>query len=139
MSAVLDDAERSALLESLAAARTGFGLDAAGTGVHRRSPTCGDSVTVRVDVVAGRIESLRWEGHGCVVSTAAAGALAAAAAGLTVAQFHELALRYRASVLPDAAPLAVGDLDAFAGIGRFPLRAGCATLAWDAALEALPD
>jgi NifU-like protein involved in Fe-S cluster formation len=30
-----------------------------------------------------------------------------------------------------------GDLEAFAGIGRFPLRARCATLAWRAAQTAL--
>ena len=43
---------------------------------------------------------------------------------------------YLASVAPGA-PVVPGELEPFAGIGRFPLRARCATLAWRAARTAL--
>ncbi len=137
----LDETERAAVIEQLAKSRRGFGLDEAPVSAfeaHRRSPTCGDEFTVRVLVVDDRIESLHWEGHGCVVSTAAASALAGLAPGLSSAEFAVIAVRYLAAVHADGVPdSAFGDAEVFSGIGRYPLRAGCASLSWRAALEAL--
>lgn len=137
---MLSDPERAALIEELARSREGEGaLDAIhGVEAHRRSPACGDEFTVGVVLDDGRIADLRWTGHGCTVSTAAAAALAATAPGLDVPGFRALAERYLATLDPAADPDAsLGDLEAFTGIGRFPLRAGCASLAWRAALDAL--
>jgi nitrogen fixation NifU-like protein len=135
---MLEAAERAALLEELARARTGEGLPEHGAEAHRRSPACGDEVTVRLGLDGDRIARLGWTGHGCTVSTAAASALAASAAGLGIPEFRALADRYLATLDPSAEPdPELGDLEAFAGIGRYPLRAGCASLAWRAALDAL--
>ena len=120
----LTDAERSSLLEERARLAVGRGLGPGAEG-HRRSPTCGDEFTVHVGDV------ITWEGHGCVVSTAAASALGS----LTPAELVEVAPRYLASVDPDGEPL--DGFEEFAGIGRFPLRGGCATIAWRAALDAV--
>lgn len=135
---MLTDAERATLIEELARARTGEGLPDAGRDVHRRSPACGDEVTVRLHLDGDRIVRLGWTGHGCTVSTAAVSALAAAADGLGIPEFRALADRYLASLDAAAEPdPRLGDLEAFTGIGRFPLRAGCASLAWRAALDVL--
>jgi nitrogen fixation NifU-like protein len=136
---MLAEPDRAALIEELAKARVGGGLgDAPGAEAHRQSPACGDEVTVRMVVDGDVIAALRWDGHGCVVSTAAASALAAATPGLTPAAFRALADRYLATLDADATPdPALGDLEVFAGIGRYPLRAGCASLAWRAALDAV--
>jgi nitrogen fixation NifU-like protein len=136
---VLADADRAVLIEELAAARVGAGLgDTPGLEAHRRSPACGDDVRVRLVLSGSEITELRWEGHGCVVSTAAASALAGVAPGLAVADFEALTARYLATLEAGAPPdPGLGDLEAFAGIGRYPLRAGCASLAWRAALDAV--
>lgn len=136
---MLAEADRAALLEELARSRPGFGLgDAPGPEAHRRSPACGDEVTVRVVLDGARIAALRWTGHGCTVSTAASGALSVAAEGRDAAGFRALADRYLATLDAGAEPdPALVDLEAFARIGRYPLRAGCASLAWRAALDAL--
>jgi nitrogen fixation protein NifU and related proteins len=136
---MLAEADRAELIEQFASARVGHGLgDSPGVEAHRRSPACGDDVTVRVVVEGTRIADLRWEGHGCVVSTAAASALAATASGLVLDEFRALAERYLLTLDAEAPPdPELGDLEAFAGIGRYPLRAGCASLAWRAALEAV--
>ena len=138
---VLAEPDRAALLEELAKTRVGAGLgDVPGLEAHRRSPACGDEVTVRLVLDGESIESLRWDGHGCVVSTAAASALSSVATGVSVAEFHALSTRYLETLDADAAPdPELGDLEVFAGIGRYPLRAGCASLAWRAALEALGE
>lgn len=134
----LDETERAAVIEQLARSRSGFGLVTGLPSAHRRSPSCGDEFTVQLDVRDDTIRSLHWEGHGCVVSTAAASALAGLAVGLTPEDFTALAARYLDAVQVDGAPdPAFGDAEAFAGIGRYPLRAGCASLAWRAALDAL--
>ncbi len=138
---MLAEADRSALIEELANTRVGAGLgDVRGLEAHRRSPACGDEVTVRLVFDGDAIGALRWEGHGCVVSTAAASALSAAVPGLDVAGFRGLADRYLATLDADAsADPSLEDLEAFAGIGRYPLRAGCASLGWRAALDALAE
>lgn len=136
----MDDAERAAVLEALAGERFGHDLsllDEQPFTAHRRSPTCGDDVTVRIELDGDTIRALHWRGHGCVMSQAAASALAAVAPGRDVCAFGALASDYLASVQPDGTPVEVGELAVFAGVGRFPLRAGCATLAWRAALDAL--
>ena len=133
----LVEAERAALIEELATSRFGAGLgDVPGREAHRRSPACGDEVTVRIVLDGDVIGTLRWDGHGCVVSTAAASALSVVAGGLSLDAFRARADRYLATLDAGATPdPGLGDLEAFAGIGRYPLRAGCASLAWRAALD----
>ncbi|HWR85211.1 MAG TPA: iron-sulfur cluster assembly scaffold protein [Rhodoglobus sp.] len=119
---------RQLVIEDLHRARHGHGLAADFDGEGSEfSPSCGDAVTVRLSG-----ESFTWEGNGCTVSMAAASALGT----FTLADFERLREAYLASVLPDGEPVE-GDLAAFAGIGRFPLRARCATLAWRAAETAV--
>ena len=141
MTEALSETDRAAVIEQLAKSRHGFGLkDAAASTLeaHRRSPSCGDEFTVQLRVADDVITALSWEGHGCAVSTAAASALAGLASGLSSAAFRALAARYFEAVQADGLPEAsFGDAEVFAGIGRYPLRAGCASLAWRAALDAL--
>lgn len=138
MTETLPDTERAAIIEELARSRFGAGLSGAGRSARRRSPVCGDEVTVEVTVTDAAIQALRWDGHGCVVSTAASALLAELAVGVAAADFPALAARYLESVEVDGQPVPeLGDAEVFAGIGRFPLRAGCASLAWRAALDAL--
>jgi len=133
----LTEAERVQLIEELHRVKHGFGLasdfDVSG---FRRTPSCGDEVTVRLSLDGARITAFSWEGHGCTVSMAAASALGGLAVG--VEDFAALAERYFATVAADGvADPSLGDAEAFVGVGRFPLRAGCASLAWRATLEAL--
>jgi nitrogen fixation protein NifU and related proteins len=124
----MDDRMRQLVIEDLHRARHGHGLAEPFDGEGSEfSPSCGDAVTVRV-----ADGSFSWEGNGCTVSMAAASALAT----LSVDDFERIEQRYLASVLPGGRPVA-GDLAAFAGMGRFPLRARCATLAWAAARTAV--
>ena len=132
--------------------RTGEGLAAPDPGhgsgeSHQYNPTCGDEITVRVELAAGPegaepvVERLSWAGEGCSISMAAASVLAETAPGMTraelrelIAQFRDL-LRSRGTVVPDEEVL--GDAAAFAGVSRFVARVKCAMLGWVAAEEAL--
>lgn len=133
---------REQLIIDLDRSRSGAG-DVGDDAVTLTSPTCGDQVSVEVEHDGGVIRSLTWCGHGCTVSMASASALAAIVAGMTLDEFAaskaEFGELVRGPSLPDDElddhPL--GDAVAFAGIGHLPLRAGCATLAWEATAEAL--
>jgi len=136
----LSEAERAELIEELASARHGHGLPPEATHrASRRSRTCGDAYEVGLVMEGDRVIRLGWEGHGCVVSTAAASTLASLAPGRTAEELRDLVARHLAAVEPGAEPdpLLGEDAALFAGIGRLPLRAGCATIAWRAALDAL--
>ncbi|MCU1515165.1 MAG: system NifU family Fe-S cluster assembly protein [Microbacteriaceae bacterium] len=132
----LSESERMQLIEELHSAKHGFGLAGVFDGEsQRRTPSCGDEVTVRVSATNGVISALSWHGHGCTVSMASASALATVAIG---ADLPALAAVFFESVTPDGQPdESLGDAEAFVGVGRFPLRATCAALAWRAALDAL--
>ncbi|MCM3486841.1 Fe-S cluster assembly sulfur transfer protein SufU [Kocuria rosea] len=132
--------------------RTGEGLAAPAPGhaageSHQYNPTCGDEITVRVELTPAPecaepvVRRIGWEGAGCSISMAAASVLAETAPGLTRAEllgligaFREL-LRSRGTVEPDEELL--GDAAAFAGVSRFAARVKCAMLGWVAAEEAL--
>lgn len=113
--------------------------------VQRVNPACGDRVTLRVTVralVDGDIVSgVEWEGRGCEVSQASASMLADALPGTSLADAKERIRSFiefvRQQHDAEHAPEGIGDAVALAGVGRFPLRGTCATLAWHAALDAL--
>ncbi len=130
--------------------RSGQGLAAPAAGhacgeSHQHNPTCGDEITVRVELAPGGtepvVERVSWEGQGCSISLAAASVLVEAAPGLTRTQARELVeafrtlLRSRGTGEPDVELL--GDAAAFAGVSRFAARVKCAMLGWVAVEEAL--
>ena len=130
---MLSDQERSILLEELAK-RPQRPLEVFTHEATARTLSCGDEVTVRLRVVGSEIQEIGWSGHGCTVSMAATAALSGLAP-MSVPEFPKLQERYTASVNGGAA--LDDDLEPFAGIGRFPLRAQCSTLAWRALAAAL--
>ncbi len=138
MTEALTEREREQLIEQLYRQRAGFGLatrfDAE---AHERSRSCGDEVTVRLSLTDRAIIGYSWEGHGCAVSMASAASLSTL---VPLHDFDALAQRFFAMVAAGGEPdERFGDAEAFAGIGRFPLRAGCASLAWRAVLSALAE
>jgi nitrogen fixation NifU-like protein len=108
---------------------------------HHVNPTCGDEVTIRVDVADDRITDVSYEGVGCSISQASASVLHETMVGLPVIEalarhdaFAALMVG-RGQVEPDEDVL--GDAVAFAGVARYPARVKCALLSWMAFKDAL--
>ena len=58
---------------------------------HDLNPLCGDDLTVKLAVGSDeRIEGVRFEGHGCAISQAAASMTSDEVKGMTVSQLREL-------------------------------------------------
>ncbi|HCT76963.1 MAG TPA: SUF system NifU family Fe-S cluster assembly protein [Micromonosporaceae bacterium] len=109
--------------------------------VHHVNPTCGDEVTLRVQLEGDKLIDISYEGHGCSISQASASVVHELLIGRTVedafkvhASFVELMLG-KGQIVPDEDVL--GDAVAFAGVAKYPARVKCALLSWMALKDAV--
>lgn len=105
------------------------------------NPLCGDRVTIQIILRDGVIEDIRFDGSGCAISTASASLMSEAVRGKTVEEAKALASRFQHLVKGEGAAddASLGKLEAFSGVGRFPARVKCATLAWHTLAAAFED
>ncbi len=117
--------------------------------VHHVNPTCGDELTLRVEVDmsngAAVVQDVSYEAQGCSISQAATSVMSELVVGETLddalttqSAFLEM-MQSRGKVEPDEEVL--GDAIAFAGVAQYPARIKCALLSWmafkDAAAQAV--
>ena len=117
-------------------------LDGATCSAEGRNPLCGDEVKVELKVAGDEIEDAHFTASGCAVSRASASIMTQAVKGKSraeaerlFAQFHELVTgRFK----PDADEArAMGEMAAFGGVSRFPVRVKCASMPWHTLQAAL--
>jgi nitrogen fixation NifU-like protein len=117
-------------------------LDEANHRAEGRNPDCGDEVVVELRVVDERIADVRFTSAGCAVSRAAASIMTQSVKGKSredvdrlFTQFHDLVTgKLRPS---EQEARALGELAAFAGVSRFPIRVKCASMPWHVLQAAL--
>ena len=102
--------------------------------VHHVNPTCGDEVTLRVQVQNGTVTDVSYDGQGCSISQASTSVMTDLVIGQPVdaaldkaEAFLEL-MQSRGTIEPDEDVLEDGI--AFAGVSRYPARVKCALLGW---------
>lgn len=113
--------------------------------VHHINPTCGDEVTLRVQLSGqGRsavIEDVSYDAAGCSISTASTSVLTDEVTGKSVEQaLTSFAAMRRMLTSKGADPGdedEIGDGVAFAGVSKYPARVKCALLGWMAFTAAL--
>lgn len=114
---------------------------------HQVNPTCGDEVTLHVDVdTTGPVPVLRgvaWDGQGCSISQASTSVLHDLVVGQDLPTVDRLAGAFRdlmqsqgGALSPEQEDL-LGDAAAFQGVSRFAARVKCAQLGWVALNDAL--
>ena len=118
-----------------------------GAEVHHVNPSCGDEVTLRVEISAGVVADVSYEGVGCSISQASTSVMTDLVIGKPVSDGLELHDEFLAMMQgqgayePDEDQLE--DAIAFNGVAKFPARVKCALLGWsafkDAALRATAD
>ena len=109
--------------------------------VHHVNPSCGDELTLRVQVARGVVNDVSYEAQGCSISQASASVMADLVIGRDVGgalalydAFLEM-MQSQGQGSPDEDVL--GDAIAFHGVAQFPGRVKCAMLAWSALRDAL--
>jgi nitrogen fixation NifU-like protein len=120
-----------------------------GCGVsHQVNPTCGDEITLRVDVSRSGgvpvVEDVRWDGQGCSISQASVSVLHDLVVGQDLTTVDRLSATFRdllgsrgAGLGDEEAEESLGDAIAFTGVGKFSARVKCALLGWAALSDAL--
>ncbi|NUR15844.1 MAG: SUF system NifU family Fe-S cluster assembly protein [Dermatophilaceae bacterium] len=113
--------------------------------VHHINPTCGDEVTLRVDVTGtggdAVVTDVSYQAQGCSISVASSSVLAEEVIGRPVSEALETFEAMR-EMLTSKGKIAgdetvIGDGVAFAGVSKYPARVKCALLGWTAFTDAL--
>ena len=113
--------------------------------VHHINPTCGDEVTLRVQVEGGGddavVSDVSYDALGCAISRASTSVLHDLVVGQPLCEvlathtaMHAM-LTSRGTVSGDEEVL--GDGVALAGVAKYPARVKCALLGWMALTDAL--
>ncbi len=103
------------------------------------NPLCGDKVEVALVLQGDRLQEAGFEGSGCAISQASASVMMERVQQMEAPLVRALAARFQRMVKGQE-PADFdrdGDLAAFGGVTRFPMRVKCATLPWHTLLAAL--
>ena len=109
--------------------------------VHHVNPSCGDEVTLRVDLDGKTVRDVSYQGVGCSISQASTSVMSDLVIGRDLDDglgLHDeflTLMQGRGLVEPDEERLEDGI--AFAGVARFPARVKCALLGWSAFKDAV--
>ena len=129
----LDDLYRQVIMDHYQHPRNRGELTADAISVDMRNPSCGDEITLQLQVDDGIVSDVRFRGAGCSISMASASMMTEAIKGQPVAEALAMAQSFRGMMKGERVdPDALGELEALQGVSKFPARIKCATLAWQA-------
>jgi nitrogen fixation NifU-like protein len=117
------------------------------TGAHVslcKNPSCGDRVTVQLELAGGRISRIAFQGTGCAISQASASMMTEALKGKALQHARTVRDEFRRMVVEGADEAALdrdllGDLLTLQGVARLHARVKCAMCGWSALDAALAE
>ena len=137
----LDELYREVILDHFKNPTHSGELPGAQIKVDGANPLCGDEMTFHLAMKNGHIEQVRFRGKGCAISQAAASMLAQQIEGKTTNEVTRIIETMKALMQgqdPDPS-VDLGDLEALAGVRKFPVRIKCAALSWNIIEQGLED
>lgn len=109
--------------------------------VHHVNTSCGDEITLNINLVDDQVQNISWDGVGCSISQASTSVVSDLLKGKSSAQALQIIERFQnmlQSKGTDAGDEAIlEDGVAFAGVSKFPARVKCALLGWMATKDAI--
>jgi nitrogen fixation NifU-like protein len=138
----LGDLYQEVILDHYRNPRNFGALSQADRAARGDNPLCGDKLYLQVRLKGDVIEDLRFKGAGCAISVASASLMTESVKGRTLAEAQALFDKFHPMVTGRGVSEGLGKLEVFSGVGEFPVRVKCATLAWHtlrAALQGLQD
>jgi len=128
----LKDLYRDVILDHNRQPRNFGRVEAANRHAEGANPLCGDHLNLTLRLEGERIADIRFEGHGCAISTASASLMTEAVKGRERAEAQALYARVHALLTREDAPAdaGLGKLAALSGVREFPARVKCASLCW---------
>lgn len=109
--------------------------------VHHINTSCGDEITLNLDMDGEVIKSITWDGVGCSISQASTSVASDLLSGITSSEAMALIEEFQVMLQSKGSDLGnednLGDGVAFAGVAKFPARVKCALLGWMASKDAI--
>ncbi|HLF70886.1 MAG TPA: SUF system NifU family Fe-S cluster assembly protein [Dehalococcoidia bacterium] len=128
----LDDLYRELILDHYRRPHNRGTLEDATSKAEGYNPICGDEIEVELKLDGDVIEDVAFKGRGCSISQASGSMMTDAVKGRSKAEALRLLDAFKKMMTdPEIEPAEdLGDLEAFQGVAKFPVRVKCATLAW---------
>ncbi len=108
-----------------------------------RNPTCGDVISVSVQIDDDKIADLKFAGSGCTISQASASLMTTVLMNQSVERARELIMAFSALITGEEVSEKdddeLGDAALVGSVAEFPARIKCAALAWHALDELLDE
>lgn len=109
--------------------------------VHHVNPSCGDEITLNINLAGNAVAGISWDGVGCSISQASVSIMSELLVGKTIAEAQSVLDSF--TLLMQSKGTLVGDDEiledavALAGVSKFPARIKCALLGWMAYKDAV--
>lgn len=113
--------------------------------VHHVNPSCGDELTLRVQLSADgkTVEDVSYDAVGCSISQASTSVMAEEIVGKSLEEANAKLAEFEKMITSrgkeDGDEDIIGDGVAFAGVSQYPARVKCALLGWKAFQAASVD
>ena len=137
----LDELYRDVILDHFKNSSHAGTLPTAQIKAEGSNPLCGDELAFDILMDGATLRQVRFHGKGCAISQAAASMLSQQLEGKTVDEAGRIIEALKALMQghePDAS-LDLGDLEALAGVRKFPVRVKCAALSWNIVEQGLNE
>jgi nitrogen fixation NifU-like protein len=101
--------------------------------IELNNPTCGDKISLQLNVENNIVKQAKFTGEGCSISLSSASMMTEAVQGKSYEEALEMADKFSALMKGEEVDFGdYEDLEALSGVNKFPARIKCATLAWNA-------
>jgi nitrogen fixation NifU-like protein len=129
----LDDLYRRVIMDHYKTPRNRGELSDDSVTIVLNNPTCGDRISLQLQLEEGIVRNVKFSGEGCSISMSSASMMTEAVMGKTVEEALTLADAFSSMMKGDSADFGdYEDIEAMSGVNKFPARIKCATLAWNA-------
>lgn len=132
------DLYKEIILENYKATKNKRRLENPTSEAEGNNPSCGDDLTLYMQVNGDTVEDVSYEGMGCSICCASANLLCEALRGAGVEEAKDIIRRFRGMLVDGSDPDFQGrleDLEAMSGVKDYPVRIKCALLAWSTAAQ----
>lgn len=129
----LDDLYRRVIMDHYKTPRNRGELEESAVTINLNNPTCGDRISLQLQLEDGIVRNVKFTGEGCSISMSSASMMTEAVMGKTGEEALQLADKFSAMMKGEEVEFGdYEDVEALSGVNKFPARIKCATLAWNA-------
>jgi len=129
----LDDLYRRVIMDHYKNPRNRGKFDASeAVTIDLNNPTCGDKISLQMQVEDGTVKDAKFVGEGCSISMSSASMMTDAVKGKSLDEALQMAEKFSGLMKGEDVEFEYEDIEALSGVNKFPARIKCATLAWNA-------